>query len=278
MLSSSISDISVISKYTDQNNMIFLRKESFRGFESFKIPHKGNSKIDSTDYEDGEISFSNRLGKVIENRIDDGSFDFNELASEMNVSKSTLYRRINLNFGLSPNELLYSCRIQIALSLILKDNFNISEIAYKAGFNDPKYFSKCFKNEIGLTPKQYRELLKQYSVYPENQMSNNLFIKKVMEKIEVKISDGNLSIDQFANEMNVSKTTLYRKIKSVTDLTPCEFVRSVRIQRAAKLLTEHWPILEVSYAVGFNDSKYFSKCFKKELGVTPKKYQQSIAV
>lgn len=93
----------------------------------------------------------------------------------------------------------------------------------------------------------------------------------------MKISDGNLSFDQFANEMNLSKATLYRKLKSAVGLSPCEFIRSVRIKRSAQLLTKHSIISDVAFAVGFNNSKYFSRCFKSEFGITPTQYQESLA-
>lgn len=81
--------------------------------------------------------------------------------------------------------------------------------------------------------------------------------------------DNNFSINQFASELNISKASLYRKLKSTIGLSPCEFIRSVRINRSVELLTRRKDISEVAFAVGFNDSKYFSKCFKREFGIAP---------
>jgi AraC-like DNA-binding protein len=236
-----------------------------------------NSKLGIADCRNEEKEFLDNLISIVQKRITDGSFDFKQFAIEMKVSKSTLHRKINLLTGLTPGKLIHSFRIEIALQLLLNNSLNISEVAYRAGFNDPRYFSRCFKNEVGLSPKEYRESIKPKSVSGDNQSHDELFLEKALEKLETKISDGNLSSDQFANEMNVSKASLYRKLKSVAGLSPCEFIRSVRIKRSAQLLAKHSNISEVAFAVGFNDSKYFSRCFKSEFGVTPTQYQELLA-
>jgi AraC-like DNA-binding protein len=178
------------------------------------------------------------------------------------------------NIGTTPNKLLHTSRIEIASKLLLNNSLNISEIAYQSGYNDPKYFSRRFKHEIGLSPKEYRESMKQSTVIPEINSEKDLFLKKALVKLETRLSDGNLSFDQFAIEMNVSKASLYRKLKSVSGLSPCEFIRTVRIKRSALLLVKHKNAADVAFEVGFNDSKYFSRCFKSEFGLTPTQYQE----
>lgn len=235
-----------------------------------------NREIGIANYENEErISLDNIVG-LVQQRIADGSFDFTQFAIEMNVSKSTLQRKINQLIGLTQDKLIYSFRIEIAQQLLLNNSLNISEVAYRIGFNDPRYFSKCFKNEVGISPKEYRESVKRKSFSCDNQSNDKLFLEKALLKLELKISDGNLSFEQFANEMNVSKASLYRKLKSVAGLSPCEFIRSVRIKRSAQLLAKHRNISEVAFAVGFNDSKYFSRCFKSEFGITPTQYQETL--
>ena len=66
---------------------------------------------------------------------------------------------------------------------------------------------------------------------------------------------------------------LYRKIQALTDMTVKEFIRHIRLKRAAQLLIQHkMNISEVAYAVGFIDLTYFRKCFKREFGMSPKEY------
>lgn len=244
---------------------------------SVKLSVLINNKSDIADCRNEESKLLDNVMSIIQKRISDGSFDFMQFAVEMKVSKSTLQRKVNLLTGLSPTKLIHSFRIEIALQLLSDFSLNISEVAYRAGFNDPRYFSRCFKNEVGLSPKDYRESIKPKSVSGDNQSNDDPFLEKALEKLEAKISDGDFTFNQFASEMNVSKTSLYRKLKSVAGLSPCEFIRSVRIKRSAQLLAKHSNISEVAFAVGFNDSKYFSRCFKSEFGITPTRYQELLA-
>jgi AraC-like DNA-binding protein len=74
--------------------------------------------------------------------------------------------------------------------------------------------------------------------------------------------------------MGTSKTTLYKKLKSLTDLSTSSFIRNIRLKAACKVMEEN-PSIRISdlaYHVGFNDPKYFSLCFKKEFGMLPTDY------
>ncbi len=74
----------------------------------------------------------------------------------------------------------------------------------------------------------------------------------------------------------MSRGTLYRKIKALTNQTAVEFIRSVRLKRAAQLLAQNkFHISEVAYMVGFMDVDYFRRCFKEQFGYTPKEYALS---
>ncbi len=166
-------------------------------------------------------------------------------------------------------------KIENAQYLLLNNSLRISEVAYKIGFNDPKYFSKCFKNKVGVSPKEYRKLMKKMFIGDENLSSDRFFIENVIAKLEMRVSDVSLSIDQFASEMNVSKTSLYRKFKSTVGLSPWEFIRSIRIKRSAQLLAKQRNISDIAFSVGFSDPKYFSRCFKNEYGITPSRFRLS---
>lgn len=72
----------------------------------------------------------------------------------------------------------------------------------------------------------------------------------------------------------MSKSTLYRKLKSLTGLSITAFIRSVKLKNAANLiLTKDWKLSQVAYDVGFNDYKYFKICFKEQLGCLPSEYR-----
>jgi AraC-like DNA-binding protein len=173
---------------------------------------------------------------------------------------------------------MYLLNIDFAQQLLSNNSLNISEVAYQIGFNDPRYFSKCFKKATGISPKDYRETLRKKSFSYGRKHCDESFLQKALVILETKISDRNISIDEFANEMNVSKASLYRKLKSTSGLSPARLMCSVKINHSVQLLTKHKNITDVAFAVGFNDSKYFSRCFKSEFGISPKQYQQLLSL
>ncbi|NJK98937.1 MAG: helix-turn-helix transcriptional regulator [Bacteroidales bacterium] len=74
----------------------------------------------------------------------------------------------------------------------------------------------------------------------------------------------------------MSRSVLYRKLEALTGLAANEFIRNYRMKRAAQLLkTNQFTVSEVTFMVGFNDPQYFSKCFRKEFGMTPSNYASS---
>ena len=105
---------------------------------------------------------------------------------------------------------------------------------------------------------------------------DELFLKQAVIKVEEKLSDGTFDFDEFALAMASSKSTLHRKLKSLTGLSPGEFIRNIRLKHAAQMLINNkGNISEIAFSVGFNDPKYFSRCFKSEFGLKPREYQES---
>lgn len=96
-----------------------------------------------------------------------------------------------------------------------------------------------------------------------------------VRKVEEKIADNEFDLDRFACDMSISKSTLYRKLKSITGLSPSSFIRNVRLTHASNMMVDDMGnIAEIAFLVGFNDPKYFSKCFKEKYGVTPSEYKK----
>lgn len=104
--------------------------------------------------------------------------------------------------------------------------------------------------------------------------SDRRFMDKVLEVIESNIDNGNLMVDDIASELNMSRSVFFKKLKTLTGLSPVEFLRDIRMKKAAELiLTGDYTMSQVAYMVGINDSHYFSKCFKQKFGVTPTQYR-----
>jgi signal transduction histidine kinase/ligand-binding sensor domain-containing protein/DNA-binding response OmpR family regulator len=99
------------------------------------------------------------------------------------------------------------------------------------------------------------------------------FISKLMDIIETHMSNPDYSVVNLASDIGMSQSVLYRKIKSLSDLSITDFIKSVRLKRAAMLLAQdQLSISEVAFAVGFNNRKYFSKEFRKMYDQTPTAY------
>jgi transcriptional regulator GlxA family with amidase domain len=105
------------------------------------------------------------------------------------------------------------------------------------------------------------------------------FLQKAIEVIENNIADADLDIERFASEIGVSRMQLYRKLDALTEMTVKEFVRNIRLKRAAQLLVQKkLNVSEVAYAVGFKDLSHFRKCFKQEFGMSASDYVEKHGV
>jgi AraC-type DNA-binding domain-containing proteins len=104
---------------------------------------------------------------------------------------------------------------------------------------------------------------------------NDTLITKAAGIIETNLKNSVFDFDHFALEMRISKSTLYRKITELTDLTPRLFIINARLKHALGLLINTSDsITNIAHAVGYNDPKYFSKSFKTKYGKTPREYRK----
>lgn len=109
----------------------------------------------------------------------------------------------------------------------------------------------------------------------ETESPDEKFLNKLMLLIEEKMEDPDFNVGSLVEDIGMSQTVLYKKIKALTELSITDFIKSQRLKRAAQLLSENkMNISEVAYSVGFNDRKYFSKEFRKQFGVAPSDYHQ----
>lgn len=140
--------------------------------------------------------------------------------------------------------------------------------------------------------RQYRELQEQVNAEPsalpeppapvKYQLEEPRIVNEdeemmgqLMSYIEQHISEEGLRPEDMASALNLGRTAFYNKIKQLVGVSPVEFLRQVRMQRAMQLMARSgMTVAEVAYAVGFSDPKYFSKCFKKETGLTPSLFRE----
>ena len=101
------------------------------------------------------------------------------------------------------------------------------------------------------------------------------FLDRVMEIIEKEISNAEFEVSQLQDELLMSRTQLFRKIKALTNQSPGEFIRTVRLKRAAQLMDQNFGnIAQITFEVGFNNPSYFAKCFKELFGKLPSEYMK----
>ena len=101
-------------------------------------------------------------------------------------------------------------------------------------------------------------------------VAESAFLVRFREVVEARLEDSEVSVDDLAAEMNLSRVQLYRKVKQITGSSPVELLRTTRLKRAYQmLLTTDKSVSEVAYAVGFTAPSYFTKCFKEEYGMVP---------
>jgi signal transduction histidine kinase/ligand-binding sensor domain-containing protein/DNA-binding response OmpR family regulator len=153
----------------------------------------------------------------------------------------------------------------------------------KVGVND--YITKPFTFEI--LASRIRNLLAQQKLLQKRfrmQIEVNpseitvtsvdeKFLQQALELVEKHLDNPEYSVEDFSRDMFMNRVTLYRKIHSLTGKSPLEFIRSIRLKRAAQLLEKSgMSVAEVAYEVGFNNPKLFTKFFKEEFNVTPSQY------
>ena len=115
------------------------------------------------------------------------------------------------------------------------------------------------------------KLIKHDSSEPilENEL-NDKFMKKMLEVVKTNISNSEFNKENFASAMNVSSSLLYKKIKSLTDQSPTDFIKVVRLNHALELLqTRKYTVTEISELAGFASVGYFSTVFRKHFGKSP---------
>lgn len=110
---------------------------------------------------------------------------------------------------------------------------------------------------------------------PNVTSQDDVFIQRIMKYIEENIDDCELSIDGIAAFIGLSRSSMFKKIKSLTGLAPVDFIKEIRLQRATQLIeTGEFNVSQVAYMIGMNDPRYFSKCFKQKYGISPSEYKE----
>ena len=114
----------------------------------------------------------------------------------------------------------------------------------------------------------FRSLLQTEDSTKEN------FVKDTLHNIYENLENEEYTLENLSENMNMSRSSLYRKIREVTGQRPVDFLKKAKLNYAARLIlsNEDWNINEISWKSGFADAKYFSKCFMNEFGIPPSRF------
>ncbi|MGI6136055.1 MAG: helix-turn-helix domain-containing protein, partial [Petrimonas mucosa] len=104
------------------------------------------------------------------------------------------------------------------------------------------------------------------------------FLSKLIRIIEDHVSDSELNVNRLSELSGINSKQIYRKTKQLTGMSPVEYIKSIRMKKAAMLLRQKkFTVAEVMYMVGYSNHSYFSKCFQAEFGKTPRQFMEEHA-
>jgi signal transduction histidine kinase/DNA-binding response OmpR family regulator len=172
--------------------------------------------------------------------------------------------------------------IMLTAKVTLEDKIS----GYQAGADD--YISKPFhmselkarvSNLIELRRKLRERFCREVTLEPSEISITPLdekFLNRAIEVVEKHFADENFGLSEFLSAMNITHSTLFRKLQALTNQSPTEFIRTIRLKRAASLLKQQFGnVTQVSLEVGFNNLSYFNRSFKKLFGVSPLEYAKT---
>lgn len=145
-------------------------------------------------------------------------------------------------------------------------NANLLEVRVKNLLEIRRKLRERFSQEVEIQPKEITL-----------NSADEHFLEKAIRIVEENIDNSAFDIQQLELELKMSNMQLYRKLKSLTNLSGNEFIRNIRLKRAVQLLeTDTYTVAEIAYKVGFNDPSYFTRIFKKEYGKSPSEMRDKV--
>ena len=129
----------------------------------YQDSQKKSIEADRKQVAEKERPFMDIVMEVMEKNYDNSEFGVQELADEMRMNRSVLSKKLNAEAGQPTAQFIRNYRLDIAKKMITENaaNRNITEIAYRVGFNDPKYFTRCFTKQYGVSPSAFKESLEK---------------------------------------------------------------------------------------------------------------------
>ena len=240
----------------DNYEMLMFLEDSFKSHYNVMIAQNGQEALDKTATHKPDIILSDVMMPIM---------DGISLCKQLKEKRST--RHIPIILLTTKNATASKLEgLQFGAIEYLNKPFNVKELLLKV--------NNILEAQQRLI-EQYRAEILTESKEIEVKSPDEKFIESVILEMERNFDNPDFRLEDLAEPLNMSYSNIYRKFQALTDKTLVDFMRSFRLKKAIPLLVNHnFTISEIAFQVGFNDPKYFSKCFKKEYGSTPKQYKQ----
>ncbi len=239
----------------DNYEMLLFLQDSFKPYYNVRTAQNGNEALESIATSSPEIIISDVMMPLM-----DGIMLCKKLKENRNTRHIPVILLTTKNTTSSKLEGLRFGAIEY-----ISKPFNIRELLLKTN-NILESHQRILE--------QYRAEILTDGKEMEVESTDKKFIESIIAELENNFEDPEFRMEELTTTLNMSYSNIYRKFQSLTGKTLVDFVRSFRLRKAIQLLEKHdIPIKEIAFRVGFNDPKYFSKCFKKEYQKTPKQYK-----
>ncbi len=256
----------------------------------------------------GSLENSSTNILLVEDEVEMGKFIARELSGDYNViltynSDEALKALKRYNISLVVSDVIMPVTNGYELCRMIKSDVEISHIpvilltatihlnARIEGLDSgaDAYIEKPFSTELLIA--QIQNLIKNRSLDRQNFVTSPLthfksvalnktdeeFLKKLNVVLMDNISENDLRVEKIADIMGISVSTLYRKVKALTELNSVEYIKLARLKKAAELLSDgNYRINEISYLVGFSSPSYFATSFQKQFGITPSQFVRKL--
>jgi len=234
--------------------------------------------------------FIDSIKNCMKSNYQDVNFCVAELARLMNTTVQQLTRKVFEFTGHTPAKLILHYRLGMACYLLSKSNEQIKSIAWLTGFQSQTNFCRSFIKLYKISPSKYRESqdVHQHSAtywkIPINMFEAKILLNQAMQHqwlqmlLDYALAENfhhAESIPQLAKLLNITPSTLNRKLKTLYLITPARFVRDLRLQYASELLGSSETITAVAVTAGFFDHSHFCRCFKTVFGTFPSSFKQT---
>lgn len=189
-----------------------------------------------------------------------------ELAALINENGFNAQALVRNKIGLSVKSLLSNKKLLESQKEIAFTDKNIQEISYDLGYNDPAYFNRVFKNEIGQSPLEFRNTF--------DYEGRDVFTQDILELLQ-KYHAQERSLDFYAQKMHLSVKALSKKVRNKMQTTLGKLIRQQLINTARNMLNQGASVNEVAYRLGFEEANHFSSFFKHYTKKSPSEFKQN---